>query len=141
MKTKIITAMVLSLALGGAAFAQTSGGGATGTGAPGANDPMNTMKTWDAKVGQAFYTDSTMGTLRSESEIKANWANLSSEQQAKVKADCTSMSASMPAKDKGTTASTSAGSSSGTVTGQQGSGKQGADRDRLHVVFLVWRYG
>ncbi|MBA3446435.1 MAG: hypothetical protein H0T56_02280, partial [Pseudaminobacter sp.] len=86
MMHKIITASALSLALSTAALAQSSTTTTTGT-ATDAAGAVGTMtmteadksltQDWKGPIGQAFFTDDTMATLRSQEEIKTGWAALS----------------------------------------------------------------
>jgi len=87
MTFKLLAAIALSLGLGTAvALAQTDPiqpetGATTDSGAtlpPG----------WEGALGDAFFSDPTTGTLRSQDEVQANWQNLTEEQQAQVRAHC-----------------------------------------------------
>jgi len=98
---KIIAAAAVSLFLSPAAFAA-----GTSTSAQGIPDD------WNTQIKNAFFSDPATGTLRSQSEIKDNWSNLSSDQQAKVKSDCSNMQA-----NAGSTDSTSGSSSDKMTTG------------------------
>ena len=71
-KTIIGLALSAALSLGGAAFAAESA----------------MPKTWAGPIGDAFYSDTTAMTMRSDDEVKANWAKLTPEQQTQVHADC-----------------------------------------------------
>jgi hypothetical protein len=51
-------------------------------------------KDWSGPIGDAFFTDDSMATLKSEDEIKSSWSSLSTEQQAQVKQDCATVSSS-----------------------------------------------
>lgn len=81
---KLLLAASLSLGLATAAVAQTSTDPAIGGAG---NLPMG----WDGAIGDAFYSDTQAGTLRSEDEARANWDTLSSEQQAQVRSHCVSV--------------------------------------------------
>lgn len=83
MTYKLLTAAAFSLALGTAAFAQaTLAPDAEAT--PDAGMPME----WEGPVGEAFFSDPAVGTLRSEEEVRANWENLTADQQAQVREHC-----------------------------------------------------
>jgi predicted Fe-S protein YdhL (DUF1289 family) len=86
MKTKLIVALALSLGMGSAAFAQTVN---STTGEVNVETPAG----WQGPIGDAFYSDMEAGTLRSQEEMTANWANLTTEQQTQVKTDCDAMAA------------------------------------------------
>jgi hypothetical protein len=45
-------------------------------------------KSWAGPIGDAFYSDTGAMTMRSEDEIKANWAKMTPEQQAQAHEDC-----------------------------------------------------
>ncbi|WP_394889263.1 hypothetical protein ACG873_28960 [Mesorhizobium sp. AaZ16] len=110
MMYKLIAASMLTLALGASAIAQSSTTGTTGgtsgttTATPGTADTMMMTeadkaltKDWSGPIGDAFFTDDTMATLKSQDEIKSSWASLSTEQQAQVKQDCATVSSSTAA--------------------------------------------
>src|SRR5690606_24935960 len=65
---------------------------------------------WTGAIGNAFFTDSAMTSLRSESEIRSNWSSLSTEQQAQVEADCNTIQTAS-ASPSGTTVPGSSGTS------------------------------
>jgi len=91
MTYKLLTAAAFSLALGTAAIAQTQTEGTTQPGAGAAPAPAaegSLPSGWEGAVGDAFFSDPELGTLRSQDEIQANWQNLSEEQQAQVRAHC-----------------------------------------------------
>jgi hypothetical protein len=95
-----LTASSLLLAIGMAtsAFAQTA---------------STTMppEGWSGPISDAFFSDAKAGTLKSEADVKANWAKLTPEQQTMVKNDCE--------KSAGAAGSTTAGSTPPT-TGMAG---------------------
>lgn len=89
MTYKLLVAATLSLGLGTAvAMAQTDNAqpeaGATSDSAASTQLPSG----WDGAIGDAFFSDTQQGTLRSQDEITANWETLTDEQQAQVRADC-----------------------------------------------------
>lgn len=92
MTYKLLAAAAFSLALGTAAIAQTGGTAAPGGGVSGPADVNSAMPSgWDDTIGDAFFSDRELGTLRSQEEISANWNNLSEEQQAQVRSHCDTM--------------------------------------------------
>lgn len=135
MFSKLLLATALTLSLGGTALAQSSSGSTTGGGAATGADATGTMggssfegipSGWEGDINDAFFTDDM--TLRSQDEIASNWGNLSAEQQAQVKADCTSMQASMEGDtemgdaggskpDETTTSATTSSPATGGATG------------------------
>ncbi|WP_170314756.1 hypothetical protein [Aquibium carbonis] len=86
MKTRLLTATAAALILCAPAFAQT----ATTTDAANSSASMSSAmpQGWNDEIGNAFFSDSELGTLRSDDEISANWNDLSSEQQAQVTTYC-----------------------------------------------------
>lgn len=117
MSCKFLIAASLSLGLATGAVAQTApqtgtdpaaAGTSTSTGT-GSGLPMG----WDGAIGDAFFSDTEAGTLRSEGEVRANWDTLSSEQQAQVRSHCASV-------DTASNVSTTPGAGSD-VTGSTGS--------------------
>jgi hypothetical protein len=105
MTYKLIAALALSLGLGTAALAQEQvpGVGAAGSGqAP-------TIPVWDQTINDAFFVDAGAGSLRTEEEIRANWGNLTAEQQATIRTDCDTM----------TTASVGTSTAGGSAQGAQ----------------------
>lgn len=92
MTYKLLVAATLSLGLGTAiAMAQTEttkpeAGAASGTTA-GSQLPSG----WDGAIGDAFFADQKMGTLRSQDEVRTNWKALTEEQQAQVRSRCDTM--------------------------------------------------
>ncbi|NGO51121.1 hypothetical protein G6N73_07985 [Mesorhizobium camelthorni] len=129
MMYKLIAASMLTLALGTSAIAQSSTTDTTGPAAGTSTDTMMMTeadkaltKDWSGPIGDAFFTDDSMTTLKSQAEIQSSWASLSAEQQAQVKQDCTTVSsgtASAPGTSTDTTASTTpdtTGPAAGTST-------------------------
>lgn len=43
---------------------------------------------WDAQIAKAFFLDTGSGTLRTESDVRANWADLSPSQHEAVREYC-----------------------------------------------------
>ena len=96
MTMKIILAAALSLGLGGAALAQTDSSGNASKNAS-AGDMGSMPSEWEGAIGDAFYSDTTAGTLRSHEEVSSNWSNLTAEQQARVRDRCATVTPRMPA--------------------------------------------
>ena len=107
MMYRLIAASMLTLALGTSAIAQSSTtdttGGTSGatTATPGATDTMMMTEAdkaltgdWSGLVADAFFTEDSKATLKSQDEIKSSWSSLSTEQQAQVKEDCATVSSS-----------------------------------------------
>lgn len=94
---RLITATILATTLAYPVVAQTD----TQSG-----DPLTTEKTgrvgvsgvgsdtgslppdWDGEIGDALFSDTGTGTLRPETEFRANFSGLSAEQQAAVRTHC-----------------------------------------------------
>lgn len=70
---------------------------------------------WSATLGDRFFTDSTLTTLRNETDISAAWAELSEPDQQLILDDCRLM------RD-GTTAGAGAGMTEAKGTAAQGTG-------------------
>ena len=89
MKTRLLTASAAALMLCAPAFAQT----ATTTDTANSSASMSSAmpQGWNDEIGNAFFSDSELGTLRTEDEISTNWASLSTEQQAQVTSYCDTM--------------------------------------------------
>lgn len=102
MKLKMILASAAIAAISSTAFAQTgsmgeSGAAADATAGGAANTAMTftspeeeTMWTSNMEYMGGFFTDDTMAELRSEEEISTAYGGLTADQQAKLKADCSS---------------------------------------------------
>jgi hypothetical protein len=122
MTRTIIAALALSLGLGTAALAQSSTTTTTGadTSASGSAAGSVTLpQAWEGDIASTFFSDPAAGTLKSDDEIKAGWAKLSSDQQAQVKTDCQSHMASATT---GSGASTDKTQTSSTSTNTAASG-------------------
>ena len=82
----ILAISALTLAMAGAAHAQT-----TGSTTPPDNQNLDSAQesvnpeTWNGPIADAFFID---GRVRPEAEIRTNWAMLTAEQQATVRLDC-----------------------------------------------------
>ena len=74
---KILAISALTLAMAGGALAQTT-----------SSTVVVVPETWNGPVADAFFVDTTAGTLRPEAEIRTNFAALTAEQQAAVRLDC-----------------------------------------------------
>ncbi|MDO9638415.1 MAG: hypothetical protein Q7J44_07710 [Pseudotabrizicola sp.] len=75
--------LVVALGTSTAVFAQDAASGAD-TGITATGTPLD----WDDPINEAFFDDISSGTLRSDAEISANWANLTPEQQDRVRQHC-----------------------------------------------------
>lgn len=109
MTPRFLIAAVLSFGLGtGVAMAQTNTTQPDAAPAPGMDSTLPSG--WSGAIGEAFFTDPAAGTLRSEDEVRTNWEGLSEEQQAQVRAECTTVaSAQEEPKDDMTTGSVTPG--------------------------------
>ena len=149
MKHNLILAAAVSLAMASTAMAQTSSGtsdttsgATTGTSATTSGSAAgmlqmseaekSTTANWSGEIADAFFADSTMTKLKSGADIRAGWAELTTEQQAQVEQDCNTMQtasadpSAMPST--GTSGDTSA--TTGTTTGTSGtSGETTASTD------------
>jgi len=91
----IATASAALLMLSGAAFAQATSGGATsgtagknGSGPTFASDNERMMYEQNRDSLSGFFTDDTMGTLRSEEERRAAWAAMDEGKQTAMRDVC-----------------------------------------------------
>lgn len=131
MKTRLLTASAAALILCAPAFAQT----ATTTDTANSSASMSSAmpQGWNAEIGNAFFTDADLGTLRTEDEISTNWASLSAEQQAQVASYCDTIdTASATGVDGSTMPSgdaaagvTAGGTASPSIEGQSTTGVTG----------------
>ena len=80
MKNRLFAVSILALALASPALAQTTG--STGEGMPG---------TWRSGIGDAFFSDRSGTTVRSQDEMRTRWGRLSGEQQRQAHLDCQKM--------------------------------------------------
>lgn len=55
---------------------------------------------WDGEIGDALFLDTGAGTLRPEPQFRENFSRLSPQQQAAVRAECTSDAIDEPATDE-----------------------------------------
>jgi predicted Fe-S protein YdhL (DUF1289 family) len=84
MKYALIAALTASVGLTTAALAQT-----TPTAEGSAQTAVSGLPAdWQGEIAAAFFADPETGTLRSEEEVRSNWANLSAEQKASVTGYC-----------------------------------------------------
>lgn len=81
MKSKIITAVALSLSFGAAAVAQTSLETETGYSA---GMPAG----WEGDISEALFEDADSGVLHSEADVRDNFEGLSPDQQAMIRSHC-----------------------------------------------------
>ncbi|MDP4034138.1 MAG: hypothetical protein Q8P60_15050, partial [Pseudorhodobacter sp.] len=76
---RFLLPLVIALGTSTAVFAQDATTGTdTSVGATGT--PLD----WDDATNDAFFSDTTTGTLRGDDEITANWASHTPEQQDRV---------------------------------------------------------
>lgn len=106
MTYKLLVAATLSLGLATAtAMAQTGTTQPEAGAAAGSQLPMG----WDGAIGDAFFADSELGTLRSQEEVTANWENLTEEQQAQVRSHCDTMDTAAAGTQNAPSGDTTAG--------------------------------
>jgi hypothetical protein len=92
MTRKLLIATALTLGFGAAtAMAQTTTPAQPETGAASPGMQNTLPSGWEGAIGDAFFTDTAAGTLRSEGEIRANWEGLNDDQQAQVRSDCSTV--------------------------------------------------
>ena len=70
----------------------------------------STTANWSGAIADAFFTDSTMTSLKSGAEISSAWSSLTPEQQAQVEQDCSTMQTA----STGTAPTTGSGATTGT---------------------------
>lgn len=115
----------------GSASGTTEGSAATGTMMQMTEAEKNATADWTGPIADALFTDQSKMTLRSEQEIRTNWANLSAEQQNQIKEDCntvetaaagtgTTTGTTTPSGDTtaSTTTDTTTGGTAGTTSGE-----------------------
>lgn len=100
MTRKIIAATILTLGMATGALAQTSTQG---------GEPPSYPDSWKGDIASALYAD--QHTLRTQDEVKTNWAKLSADQQAQVKKDCTATSQAAATKSGESSATANANAS------------------------------
>jgi hypothetical protein len=90
MKKMLISVAAVALLFGtGVSFAQESTqGGSSATKGSGGQADKTTNYLTDTGTMSKFFTDESMGTMRSADEMKAAYAAMSSEQQAALKDNC-----------------------------------------------------
>lgn len=108
MRKHLIAALALSFGLGaGSAFAQSEVQNPDND--SGQETPImgGMPDTWRGDIGDAFYTDNTYTTLRTQEEVGTRFGTLTADQQAQVKSDCANISATNESMttDPGTTSS------------------------------------
>lgn len=110
MTHKLLIAATLAFGFGTAAAMAQSTPAQPETGAAGPTVEGTLPMGWEGPIGDAFFSDSAAGTLRSEAEIRANWEGLTAEQQAQVRTDCATFdTARTQPDDKMTTGSVTTG--------------------------------
>lgn len=93
-KLLAVAAITLSLgstsALAQAATDTTTGTAAAGTAATGAATGMHDRMPmeWEGAVGDAFYEDTELGTLRDEDDMRASWEDLGDDDREAVRDYC-----------------------------------------------------
>lgn len=101
--------LLIALGTGTAVYAQDA---TTGTDTSlGAN--IGTPLDWDEPMNDAFFSDTTAGTLRADAEISTNWADLTPEQQERVRQHCETVSG-----DAGTAADAPVAGADGAISTQ-----------------------
>lgn len=75
-----LLALLAALGLAPGALAQSGAGPSAGP-------------NWAGPIGEAFFADEGMATLRPEAELSRNWDALPEEDKAQVRRDCAAMSA------------------------------------------------
>jgi predicted Fe-S protein YdhL (DUF1289 family) len=110
MKTRMMTATAVALMLCAPALAQTT---TSDTANSSANMSSAMPQGWNDELGNAFFSDPELGTLRTEDEIGTNWASLSAEQKAQVTGYCDTMDT---ASATGTAGSSMSGDAAATGT-------------------------
>ncbi|ASY65489.1 Large exoproteins involved in heme utilization or adhesion (plasmid) [Sinorhizobium sojae CCBAU 05684] len=134
-----LLAGAISMAMASAAIAQDTSGSATGADPAATGTDMLQMTQaerdatadWTGPIADALFTDPSKTSLRSEEEIRTNWAQLSAEQQNQVKEDCntvqtaaagtgTTTGTTTPSDDTtaSTTPDTTTGGTAGTASGE-----------------------
>ncbi|MDR7124267.1 hypothetical protein [Pseudotabrizicola sp. 4114] len=86
--------LVIALGTSTAVFAQDATTG-TDTSAGATGTPLD----WDDTMNDAFFSDTTAGTLRGDDEITTNWASLTPEQQDRVRQHCETVNADATGTD------------------------------------------
>lgn len=86
--------LVIALGTSTAVFAQDATTG-TDTNAGATGTPLD----WDDTINDAFFSDTTAGTLRSDDEITTNWSSLTPEQQDRVRQHCDTVNADATGTD------------------------------------------
>jgi hypothetical protein len=89
MAYKLLLATAVSLGLGtGMALAQSTTTAPSVGATPDSSASAQLPAGWEGAIGDAFFSDTDSGTLRSEEEVRANFNSLSAEQQAQVRSHC-----------------------------------------------------
>lgn len=133
MKAKLLLASVLVAGFAATSWAQTgtgTGGVGAGNGAGAANSSgmrNGAPAEWQGTLGDAFYSDFSAGTLRSQDEIRSNWGNLSPENQAMVREHCATMDTASATGGTSTMGGPAAGTDT-TTSGTDSTGVAGADQ-------------
>lgn len=78
-RTFSLAALILAFASGSGVYAQTSTTSDPATGDPAAGDKLKSLD--DPMIMKPFVSDEAMSTMRSDDEMKAAWAAMSSKHQ------------------------------------------------------------
>jgi len=118
--SKTVAATAFAFCLSTTAFAAMSTATTTG-GVP---------ADWPAALKSAFFADASGTKLRSQEEIRAKWASLTTARKTQVQTDCQKTASAGTSNE--TTASTTKKSTTGTMTkGTMAAGDQMATMDQL----------
>ena len=114
-----VTAMALSLA-STSALAQTTGAGTDGTAGMAGADQAGMPAEWQGAIGDAFYSDAELGTLRDAEEMRSNWDGLSEDDQAVVRDYCADFDTAGDQTAPDAEAGADTGAAADTATTQEG---------------------
>jgi hypothetical protein len=93
MKLKLLSAAAFSLALmGGVAFAQDTTSSTATSDNPNQNTESDAVFLGNAEKMTGFYTDNTMGALKTDEELRTAWTAMSAEDQAAMRGECETLS-------------------------------------------------
>ena len=107
--------LLVALGLSTAVFAQDATT-ESDTGIVATGTPLD----WDESMNDAFFSDTTSGTLRTDAEITANWASLTPEQQDRVRQHCETVDADASGTDGTAPAAPVAGADGALSTAETG---------------------
>ena len=92
--TGLALPLIIALGTSTAVFAQDATTGTDST-----IGTTGTPLDWDESMNDAFFSDTTSGTLRADDEITTNWASLTPEQQERVRQHCATVDADATGTD------------------------------------------